>query len=310
MTNPDAEGAMDGAMRMATAGPAARRIPDFAAQARLYDRLERALAIIAERQGDQPGLDAIAAEVGISPFHFQRLFTRWVGVSPKKFLRYLTLGYAKERLAESASVLDAAYESGLSGPGRLHDLFVTLEATTPGEFKRRGAGLVIRSGFAPSPFGDCLVMTTDRGLCGLAFAAESGRAGVLADMTGRWPAATFVEAPDEAQATAARVFAPAEPGAPPLPLHLCGTNFQIRVWEALLRIPPGALVTYGDLARLAGEPTAARAVGAAVGRNPVSVVVPCHRAILGNGYIRNYAWGRPRKLALIGWEAARREAAG
>lgn len=304
---------MDGAMQTETLGrmagtAAARPLPDFAAQSRLYDRLERALAIIAERQADQPGLDAIAAEVGISPFHFQRLFTRWVGVSPKKFLQYLTLDYAKERLAESASVLDAAYESGLSGPGRLHDLFVTLEATTPGEFKRRGAGLVVRWGFAPSPFGDCLVMTTDRGLCGLAFADVAGRAAVLADMRGRWPAAAFVEAPDDARSTVDRVFAPAATGAPPLPLHLCGTNFQIRVWEALLRIPPGVLVTYGHLARRVGAPTASRAVGAAVGRNPVSVVVPCHRAILGNGYIRDYAWGRPRKLALIGWEAARREA--
>lgn len=272
----------------------------------LYDRIEAALRLIAENQAAQPDLDDMARAAGMSPFHFQRVFTRWVGVSPKKFLQYLTLDYAKRRLTEAASVLDAAYAAGLSGPGRLHDLFVTHEAITPGEFKRRGAGLVIRYGCAPTPFGECLLLLTGRGICGLAF-VSGDRAAVFADMAGRWPGARFVEDAPAAAAMAARVFAPAGERGGPLPLHLYGTNFQIRVWEALLRVPPGALVTYGDLAAGIGDPRASRAVGSACGSNPVSWLIPCHRAILKSGYIRDYAWGRPRKLAMIGWEASQRD---
>lgn len=277
------------------------------ASASLYARLEAALSMIAENQARQPGLEEMAAAAGMSPFHFQRVFARWVGISPKRFLQYLTLDYAKARLSEAASVLDASYDAGLSGPGRLHDLFVTHEAITPGDFKRRGEGLAVRYGFAESPFGDCLVMMTDRGLCGLAFAAADDRPAVLADMQGRWPAASYREAPEEAAEMVARVFAGRREGSPPLPVFLYGTNFQIRVWEALLRIPAGALVTYGDLAGVIGDPRASRAVGAAVGRNPISFIVPCHRAILSNGYLRNYAWGKARKAAMLGWEAVRRE---
>ncbi|MFN4089007.1 MAG: methylated-DNA--[protein]-cysteine S-methyltransferase [Alphaproteobacteria bacterium] len=300
---------------------------------RLYDRVAASLALIAERQNDQPDLDAMARAAGMSAFHFQRAFTRWVGISPKKFLQYLTLDYAKARLGEADSVLGAALDAGLSGPGRLHDLFVTHEAVTPGAFKRRGEGLTIRWGWHDSPFGDCLLMLTDRGVCGLAFALASdggeadageadagaavaasgdgGRAEAFADMAARWPRARFVRDEEATRATARRVFEPAAAGAPPLPLHLCGTNFQIRVWDALLRLPPGALVTYGGLAGALGTPRAARAVGAAVGANPISWIIPCHRAILSNGYLRDYAWGRARKAAMIGWEAGRRtDAAG
>lgn len=273
----------------------------------LYDRIEAALKLIADHQAAQPTLEALAAAAGMSPFHFQRVFTRWVGISPKKFLQHLTLDSAKRRLVAAASVLDAAYAAGLSGPGRLHDLFVTHEAVTPGEFKRRGEGLTIRWGYAPSPFGECLLFLTERGICGLAF-VSGDRASVFADMAARWPAARFVEDAPAAAAMAARIFAPAGERGAPLPLHLYGTNFQIRVWEALLRVPEGALVTYSDLAAAIGAPEAARAVGAACGRNPISWLIPCHRAILRNGYIRDYAWGRPRKLAMIGWEASRSDA--
>lgn len=280
-------------------------VPPPDERARLYATVERAMALIADFRDEQPSLEEIARAVGMSPHHFQRTFTRWVGVSPKKFLQYLTLAYAKARLAEAASVMDAAWDAGLSGPSRLHDLFVTHEATTPGEFKQRGRGLEIRWAWCPSPFGDALVMVTHRGLCGLAFADARGRDQVLADMRGRWPAAAHVEDRAAAAPVAEAIFA----GSGGIRLHLMGTNFQVRVWEALLRIPPGALVAYGDVAAAAGVPRAARAVGAAIGRNPVSFLIPCHRAILAGGYVRNYEWGIPRKLAMIGWEAAARERA-
>ena len=273
----------------------------------LYSRIEAALAAIAENQADQPGLEEMAAAAGMSPHHFQRTFRRWVGISPTRFLQYLTLDRAKACLAGNASVMEASWEAGLSGPGRLHDLFVTHEAVTPGDYKRRGAGLAIRYGFHDSPFGRCLLMATDRGVCGLAFAAEGEERAGFENMARRWPAAAFAEAPGETAALAGRIFQP-EAGAPPLPLSLHGTNFQIRVWDALLRIPSGALTTYGDIAAAVGAPRAARAVGAAIGRNPVSWLVPCHRVILANGYLHNYEWGLARKAALIGWEAARSEA--
>ncbi len=272
----------------------------------LYSRLEAALAMIARNQADQPGLEEMAAAACMSPHHFQRTFRRWVGISPTKFLQYLTLDRAKACLAAHASVMEASWEAGLSGPGRLHDLFVTHEAVTPGDYKRRGAGLAIRYGVHDSPFGPCLVMATDRGVCGLAFAAEGEERVNFETMRRRWPAAVFTEAPGETAPLAERIFQP-QAGAPPLPLSLHGTNFQIRVWDALLRIPPGTLATYGDVAAAVGAPRAARAVGAAIGRNPVSWLVPCHRVILANGYLHNYEWGLARKAALIGWEATRDE---
>ncbi len=269
-----------------------------------YALIEAAMAYLADMRTEQPSLDELAAHIGYAPAHLQKVFTRWVGVSPKRFLSYLTLEYAKERLAEADSVLDAAYAAGLSAPSRLHDLFVAHEAITPGDFKRRGEGLVVRWTWRPCPFGDALVMQTDRGLCGLAFAdSTADRTQVLANMTARWPAATYTESPGEVAAMAAAIFG--NTGAR-IPLHLTGTNFQIRVWEALLRIPDGALVPYQWVAKAIGQPKAARAVGAAIGRNPISLLIPCHRAILSSGYLRNYEWGLPRKMAMIGWEAAHR----
>ncbi|MBL8702280.1 MAG: methylated-DNA--[protein]-cysteine S-methyltransferase [Alphaproteobacteria bacterium] len=272
-----------------------------------YARIGKALAFIAENAENQPDLDAVAAAAGLSPFHFQRLFTRWVGVSPKKFLQYLTLERAKACLASSASVMEAAYESGLSTPSRLHDLFVAHEAITPGEFRRRGEGLAIAYGWAESPFGDVLILATARGICGLAFELQAGRAATLADMRARWPAATFHEDARQVARLGRSIFAPA-PGER-LDLVLYGSPFQIKVWEALLRIPAGALVSYDAVAAAVfGTARGARAIGAAVGDNPISYLIPCHRVIRKSGAINDYHWGRARKLALIGWEAAHGEA--
>ncbi|MGQ0665375.1 MAG: methylated-DNA--[protein]-cysteine S-methyltransferase [Pseudomonadota bacterium] len=272
-----------------------------------YARIERALAYLAEEMNEQPALERLADRIGLSPFHFQRLFTRWVGISPKKFLQYLTLDRAKACLAASASVLEAAHDSGLSGPGRLHDLFIAHEAVTPGEFKRRGAGLAIAYGHADSPFGEALILTSRRGICGLAFVGAAGRAATLDNMTRRWPRARFV-ADDEAVRRLGRaIFAPQRGKPEKLRLVLHGSPFQIAVWEALLRIPPGALISYESLAARLGRPAAARAVGSAVADNPISYLIPCHRVIRKSGAIGDYEWGRPRKLALIGWEAAAAE---
>lgn len=274
-----------------------------------YARIEKALAYIAERAELQPELEDIAAAAGLSPFHFQRLFTRWVGVSPKKFLQYLTLERAKSCLADSASVLDATYASGLSAPSRLHDLFVTHEAVTPGEFKRRGEGLEIAYGWAESRFGAVLILATARGICGLAFELQAGRDATLADMRGRWPAATLREDTRQVARLGRAIFAPT-PGER-LDLVLYGSPFQIKVWEALLRIPAGALVSYDAVAAAVfGSSKGARAIGSAVGDNPISYLIPCHRVIRKSGAINDYHWGRERKLALIGWEGAHNDPAG
>ncbi len=271
-----------------------------------YARIEKALIYIAERAEQQPELDDIAAASGLSPFHFQRLFTRWVGVSPKKFLQFLTLDRAKACLCESASVLDASYASGLSGPSRLHDLFVTHEAVTPGEFKRRGEGLEIAYGWASSPFGDALILATARGVCGLAFELDAGRAATLADMMARWPRARFIADEPRVARLGRAIFEPRRGDR--LDLVLYGSPFQIKVWEALLRIPQGALVSYDAVASAVfGAAKGARAIGSAVGDNPISYLIPCHRVIRKSGAINDYHWGRERKLALIGWEAARSE---
>jgi AraC family transcriptional regulator of adaptative response/methylated-DNA-[protein]-cysteine methyltransferase len=273
-------------------------------------RIERALDYLASNFESQPSLAEIASWVDLSEYHFQRLFTRRVGISPKKFLQYLTLDAAKQRLAASATVLDAAYDAGLSGPGRLHDLFVNVEAMTPGEYKKRGAGLVVRYGFHPSlPFGECLIMETARGICGFAFVTTDGRQAAYDDLASRWPNASFVSDDVITANSAKQIFTRHEDGvsaiAQPLRLLLCGTQFQIKVWEALLMIPMGALTTYGDLARRIGyKKGAARAVGTANGSNPISYLIPCHRVIRRSGVIGGYHWGPGRKLALIGWEAA------
>lgn len=279
-----------------------------------YARMEGALARIAADWEDQPSLEALAAAAGLSPHHFQRLFTRWVGLSPKQFLKKLTVEEAKRALADGQSVLDAAFSAGLSGPGRLHDLFVTCQAMTPGEFKALGRGLEIRHGWAETPFGQALFLMSERGLCGLAFLDARGPEGVFADMAGRFPEARLVEDPALAEGLSERVFqrrgAGARPGTPPLKLLLKGTRFQIQVWDALMRLPPGSMITYGGLAgRLGLKPGAARAVGGAVGANPMSWLIPCHRVIRGTGALGGYRWGLPRKVAMLGWEAARAEEA-
>lgn len=252
-----------------------------------------------------PGLtlDGLAARMGMSPAHFQRVFSQWVGVSPKRYQQYLTLDHAKRLLAERFTVLDTALSTGLSGGGRLHDLFLRWEAMSPGDYAKGGAGLEIRWGLAPSPFGEALIMATDRGLCGLAFTEETGREAALADMRGRWPKARFHE-----DAAAVAPLAAAAFGGGETVLHMIGAPFQIKVWEALLRIPSGHVTTYSELAQAVGHPQAVRAVGTAVGRNPVSFLIPCHRALRKSGGLGGYHWGLPVKRAMLAWEAARQEA--
>ena len=270
-----------------------------------YDVVRRAIEFMTGNWRDQPGLDEIAAHVGMEPARLQRLFRRWCGLSPKGFVQALTLDHARGLLRESATVLDAAYEVGLSGPGRLHDLFVVHEAMSPGEFRARGEGLEIAWGFHPSPFGEALVMATPRGLAGLAFAdSPDDRPAALADMTGRWPRAAYREDLAATEPFARRIFDPVRWSADqPLRVVLIGTDFEVRVWETLLRIPLGRATTYGDIATRLGRPSAARAVGGAVGRNPISFVVPCHRVIGRSGALTGYHWGLTRKRAILGWEA-------
>jgi AraC family transcriptional regulator of adaptative response/methylated-DNA-[protein]-cysteine methyltransferase len=271
-----------------------------------HDLVAAALALIEEKAPAQPSLDDVAARIGMSPTHFQKLFSRWVGVSPKRYLQYLTLDHAKTLLKERFTVLDATLETGLSSPGRLHDLFVRWEAMSPGEYARDGAGLTIRWGWFPSPFGEALAMGTDRGLCGLAFAHEVGRGPAMADMRSRWPAANFIE---DAAALAPWVKAAFGEGGEAR-LQLLGAPFQIKVWEALLQIPSGHVTTYSEIAKVIGNPGAVRAVGTAVGRNPISWLIPCHRALRKSGGLGGYHWGLPVKRAMLAWESARLDATG
>ena len=272
--------------------------------ARDYDIVRRAVSFIGENRLDQPSLEEIAASVNLSPTHFQRLFTRWCGLSPKQFLQAITLDHARNLLRDSASVLDTTYEVGLSGPSRLHDLFVTYEAMTPGAFKARGAGLEIRWGFHPSPFGTALVMITEHGLAGLAFADEGGEVSAFDDMAARWPNADFVEDVSATAPYAGRIFDPHNwDSDTPLRVVFIGTDFEVRVWSTLLNIPLGKATTYSDIADKIGKSKAARAVGAAVGRNPISFVVPCHRVLGKSGKLTGYHWGLTRKRAILGWEA-------
>lgn len=271
-----------------------------------HDGMAVAIRYIVEHSEDQPSLEAVAAVAGMSPFHFQRTFKRWAGVSPKRFLQYVTLGHAKRLLSGEASVLDTALECGLSGPSRLHDLFVACEAMTPGEFKAMGGGLVVRFGVHDTPLGPMLLGATERGICWLAF-VDGNEEAVVRAFEEEWRGATLI--PDQAStAGLAAMASTLDPEAGRLPLHLKGTNFQIKVWEALLRIPFGQLVTYQDIARAIGQPKAIRAVGRAVGRNNVSWLIPCHRVILGTGVIHNYRWGVATKRRLLAVEAAVSEA--
>lgn len=278
-----------------------------ASQAELdYARVEQAIEFIAAHVAEQPSLEAIAAHVHLSPFHFNRLFARWAGTSPQRFLRFLTKEHARQVLAESGDLLEATYQAGLSGTSRLHDLFVTYEAMTPAEYRAQAAGLVIRYGFHATPFGECLLSLTNRGICGLTFQPNTERDTAVASLRATWPGATLQPAPTETAGVVAQLFASAPTETDkPLPLLLKGTNFQIKVWEALLRIPAGAMVSYRSLAAAIGKPGANQAVGGAVGSNPIGYLIPCHRVIQQHGGPGGYRWGLARKQALLGWEAAR-----
>ena len=283
------------------------RFPGFAplpTAAADYDIVRRAIAHIRGNWRSQPEIDTIADAAGVSATDLHHLFRRWCGLTPKAFLQALTLNHARDLLRASASVLETSYEVGLSGPGRLHDLFVTHEAMSPGEWKAGGEGLTITYGFHPCPFGTALVMNTPRGLAGLALADASKERRALSDMRSRWPKARYVEDFAATAVTARRIFDPALwREDQPLRVVLIGTDFEIRVWEKLLTIPMGRLDTYSGVAAKVGEPKAARAVGAAVGKNPICFVVPCHRVVGKNGDITGYHWGITRKRAMLGWEA-------
>ena len=266
-----------------------------------YRRIARAIRYLSEHYREQPRLDEAAAVAALSPHHFQRLFTRYVGISPKAFVAALTLDHAKAELAQGASVLDAALDAGLSGPSRLHDLCVKNEAKTPGEYARGGEGLSIAYGFHDCPFGVALVMTTGKGVCGLAFGDEGEEQRILADMTARWPKAQSTERTAQTAEMARRIF---QTGGD-IALHLMGTPWQTQVWQALLAIPPGKFATYGGIAGQLGKQRAARAVGSAVGSNPIAWLIPCHRVLASDGKLHGYHWGAARKRAMLALEAAK-----
>jgi AraC family transcriptional regulator, regulatory protein of adaptative response / methylated-DNA-[protein]-cysteine methyltransferase len=269
-----------------------------------YERIAAAIRFLDEHRAEQPDLATLAAVVGLSPSHFHRVFSAWAGATPKDFLQCLTLGHAKDLLRQGENVLAAALDAGLSGPGRLHDLCVTLEAATPGEIKARGAGLTIRAGVADSPFGMCLIGETPRGICHLSFFDEGGREDAMAEMRADWPLAEVVSDDKHSARLAAGIFNPDAPGGS-WKLFVRGTPFQLRVWRALLRVPPGALVSYGKLAAAAGNPQASRATGSAVGGNAISFLIPCHRVIRETGIPGHYRWGAVRKRAMLAWESGR-----
>ncbi len=269
-----------------------------------YDLIARALGYIDDHAGTRPDLAEVAAATGLSEAHFQRLFSQWVGVSPKRYQQYLMLDHAKHLLQNRFTILDTAHETGLSGASRLHDLFVRWEAMSPGDYAKKGQGLTIYYGWFNGPFGDMLVMATKRGICGMAFTAECGRETAMSDLTARWPLARFIARAEPLQDWVTAAFG----GHGTTQLCLIGAPFQIKVWEALLSIPSGHVTTYGEIARHIGQPRAVRAVGTAVGRNPVSWLIPCHRALRKSGGLGGYHWGLPVKRAMLAWESARLEA--
>ena len=272
-----------------------------------YERVATVIRYLDRHHTEQPDLHALAQSVGLSPFHFHRLFSRWVGVTPKDFLQCLTLEHVKALLRTGDSILDAALNAGLSGPGRLHDLCVTLEAASPGEMKSGGAGLQIDYGFAETPFGEALIGETARGLCHLSFTDGHGRNGADDLLATEWPNAKLYRSDERAGRLAENIFADAADNRsrPRLRAFVRGTPFQLRVWRALLRVPPGALTSYGRLAAVLDQPSAARAVGSAVGANPLAFIIPCHRVIRETGVLGNYRWDPVRKRAILGWELAR-----
>jgi len=283
--------------RMITRQQSTQRVSD-------YDRIGAALSYLDRHRRQPVPLAGLADVLGLSPFHFQRLFTRWAGISPKRFARYLQLNDARLLLRDARSVLDTTLDVGASSPGRLHDLFMSIDAVTPGEFKSGGAGLTIAVGEHPSPFGRCLLGVSPRGICWLSFAGAE-RDG-MEELQATWPAATIRNDAKTTGSVAARIFPPRpQPASRPLRLLVGGTNFQVKVWEALIRVPPGCLTTYADLGVRIGHPTAARAVGNAVAANPISYLIPCHRVIRSMGIVGDYRWSPQRKEAMIAWEALR-----
>lgn len=270
-----------------------------------YDRIAATIRYLNAHHREQPDLAALAARAGLSPFHFHRLFSEWAGITPKDFLQCLTLAHAKDLLRRGESVLDAALDSGLSGPSRLHDLCVTLEAASPGELKLRGTGWTIVAGIAETPFGKCLIGEGPRGLCHLSFVDSRGARGSIDPVGAAWPEASLKRDDRHAAELATRIFARTRRGRRrSLPAIVNGTAFQVRVWRALLEVPPGSLTTYGRLADAMGQPAAARAVGSAVAANPLAYLIPCHRVIRETGVLGEYRWGGVRKAAIVAWESA------
>ena len=279
---------------------------DYTSVSEDYQRIARAILYLDQHYDKQPSLRKVAQSVHLSEYHFQKLFTRWVGISPKKFTQYLTKEHARKLLERSENLLSATYQSGLSGPGRLHDLFITWEAVTPGEYKRRGEGVEILYGFHATPFGECLLGLTERGVCSLVFVQGGDQQASQTELERRWGRAYLRQDQEATAGMVASLFRFFEDNRQDqVPLHVFGTAFQIKVWEALLRIPSGSVLSYADIAVQVGLPGASRAVGSAIGRNPIPVVIPCHRVIRQTGEFGGYRWGGPRKKALLGWEMAK-----
>jgi len=268
-----------------------------------YERIEKAIHFINENFQAQPSLNEIAKAVHVSPYHFQRMFRNWAGVSPKKFMQFISLNYAKGLLQDRLTLLDVAYEIGLSGTSRLHDLFVSIEGMTPGEFKNGGANLKINYSLADSPFGQVIVASTPKGLCHLHFEKDKGMA--FETLRSRFPNAVFEKQIDKFQKDTVSIFQEDWNKLDQIKLHLAGTQFQLKVWESLLKIPVGALSTYSDVAKNIGNPKASRAVGSAIGKNPIAYLIPCHRVIQNSGKPGGYMWGADKKTAIIGWEASK-----
>lgn len=281
-------------------------IYDYSQQCDDFQRIEKAIQFIEDNFKSQPTLEKIAESVHLSKYHFDRLFKRWAGISPIQFQQFMTLQYTKQRLIESKSLLETSLDAGLSGPSRLHDLFVTFDAMTPGDFKRRGAGLKISYGFCESPFGECLLATTKRGICYLGFVEAEERSEILKQLFQTWSGSGFAENPTTLCSIVKDIFrSDQQKSAHPFNVQIKGTNFQINVWRALLNIPKGCVVSYQDVASYIGHPKAFRAVANAIAINPVAYLIPCHRVIAKSGKIHQYRWGSARKKALIGWEAAK-----
>jgi AraC family transcriptional regulator of adaptative response/methylated-DNA-[protein]-cysteine methyltransferase len=289
--------------------PMQAKLHDYHQYSQDYQVVEQALVYLEHNYRTQPSLDEVAASVGYSPYHFQRLFARWVGISPKRFTQFLTKEHARHLLESSSTLLDISYQAGMSGPGRLHDLFVSCEAVTPGEYRSRGAGLSIDYGFHDTPFGECLLAATERGVCGLYFVIGQDRAATFEQFSGQWNRASLSESAAKTAPLIGQIF-PIQSGdtLKALHLYLQGTNFQIKVWEALLRIPSGQVLAYNDLANMIGKPGSARAVSRALAVNPIAVLIPCHRVIRKMGAFGGYRWGTARKKAILGWEMARSSA--